>query len=388
MKIKLPSFNISITPVVVLVIGFAAYLGFYPLFQMFQSGAIRELLAAIFGAMVVTFITLLQLRQQTVVNETREKQTQIFKEKLTIFREYLDLVRDVVLKSRFLKENYDEAAKGTDTIKIIFLLSRLRLHCETEVVTKIGHNLFKLIEKNTTSSVIKGEEKSADSFMIDHLFQTCELFRAELSGQDSKHLHVKEYAEMNDIHQIMQGMRDALLFGALEDEVAVSGVAESLQPTQLVPRAFYTNLGGRSWQDMQMYSFWQAGGTERIVNGMHRLKIGDSVCAYASGYGYVGIGVVDGPPEKVEGFHVQTNDGKRLLSDVGDEITRSRLPGGDIYNNLEYAVPVKWDVSTLRTKENAIKKSGLFAAPMTSCLLTDKTTLDFLSAEFGYKFNS
>jgi len=85
---------------------------------------------------------------------------------------------------------------------------------------------------------------------------------------------------------------------------------------------------------------------------------------------------------------VQTNDGKRLLSDVGDEITRSRLPGGDIYNNLEYAVPVKWDVSTLRTKENAIKKSGLFAAPMTSCLLTDKTTLDFLSAEFGYKFNS
>lgn len=78
MKLKLPSFGISITPVIILVIGLAAYLGFYPLFQMFQSGAIRELLAAIFGAMVVTFITLLQLRQQTVINEMREKQTQIF----------------------------------------------------------------------------------------------------------------------------------------------------------------------------------------------------------------------------------------------------------------------------------------------------------------------
>jgi hypothetical protein len=85
---------------------------------------------------------------------------------------------------------------------------------------------------------------------------------------------------------------------------------------------------------------------------------------------------------------VLTVDGKRLLSDVGDETTRANLPGGERYSNLEFAVPVKWDVDTLRTKENAVKKSGLFAAPMTSCLLTDQITLDFLSAELGYKFNS
>jgi hypothetical protein len=90
----------------------------------------------------------------------------------------------------------------------------------------------------------------------------------------------------------------------------------------------------------------------------------------------------------LEHFHVQTAGGKRLLADVGDETTRASLPGGERYNGLEYVVPVKWDSNTLRSKENAVKKSGLFAAPMTSCLLTDKTTLDFLSSELGYKFKS
>lgn len=388
MKLKLPSFGISITPVIILVIGLAAYLGFYPLFQMFQSGAIRELLAAIFGAMVVTFITLLQLRQQTVINEMREKQTQIFKEKLTIFREYLDLVRDIVLKSRAVVVDYDISTKSADTIKIIFILSRLRLHCELEIVTKIGHNLFKLIEMNATSVANKSEEKSADSFVFDHLFQTCELFRAELFGEDSKHLHVEEYAEMNDIQQTMQGMRDALLFGANENPEDNGEAVDVFQPDEFKNRVFYVNLGNRSWEDMQTYNFWEAGGTERIIKGLRRLKVGDIVCAYASGYGYVGIGSVQGTLEKIEHFHVQTVDGPRLLTEVGDESTRLRKPGGVDYTGLEYVVPVKWYSNTLRLKENAVRKNGLFAAPMTSCLLTDKLTLDFLSVELGFEFIS
>jgi len=81
--------RINFTPLAVMLVGIAAYLSFYPLFQMFQSDAIKELLTAIFGALFVTFITLLQLRHQYEVGDQKEKQAQIFKEKLVVFKEYL-----------------------------------------------------------------------------------------------------------------------------------------------------------------------------------------------------------------------------------------------------------------------------------------------------------
>lgn len=369
--------KINFTPLAIMLVGIAAYLGFYPLFQMFQSGAIKELLAAIFGALVVTFITLLQLRQQSEVSDQKEKQTQIFKEKLAVFKEYLMLVQDVVLKMRAPAVVYTDEEKSADTVKIIFILSKLRLHCESDSVKRIGYNLLQIMEKR--------DDGSADSYTIDYLFDTCEAFRGELFPEDRNKFLKNEYLDISDIQTTMKGMRHTIFYdSANEEEDTKLGEDNSLGSKSQI---FYANLGGRSWNDMRRYGFWQAGGTERIIKGMRKIKKGDVLCAYSSGDGYVGIGIVIDEAEGFAEYKTLVNGELQLLSDIGDETTKSFLPGGARYNNSkEYVIPVKWEAHTLRERSDAFKKSGLFAAPMTSCKLSDKNTIDSLRIAFDYDF--
>jgi hypothetical protein len=384
MRSKFAALSSAITPIIIMLIGVAAYLGFYPLFQMFQSGAIKELLAAIFGALVVTFITLLQLRQQTSINEEKEKQTQIFKEKLEIFKEYLSLVQEIILKAQQNKDKYLEAEKNADTVKIIFLLSRLRLHCEIDVVNKIGHNLYRLTEQMMDDST---EQGTSYAVTIDYLFATCEIFRAELFEKDNQSLRSSDYLDMDNIQTTMRGIRSALANANAVDQPPPTNTLTD--PPSVHPLVYYVNLGGRSWDDMRKYGFWQAGGTDRTISGMKRIPKGAIVCAYSSGDGYVGIGIVRAGPIKFSSFEVIFEGKQRLLADVGDAITRKFLPGGERFNHdMEYVLEVDWQANTLRSKQDAARRSGLFAAPMTSCRLTDKSTLEFLSSELNFNFTN
>lgn len=49
---------------------------------------------------------------------------------------------------------------------------------------------------------------------------------------------------------------------------------------------------GRSWEDCKQYGFMLAGGGEKWINDVRKLRVGDRVFAYLSRYGFVGVGEV------------------------------------------------------------------------------------------------
>lgn len=49
---------------------------------------------------------------------------------------------------------------------------------------------------------------------------------------------------------------------------------------------------GRSWDDCRNHGFMSAGGGQRYVEGVRKLRVGDRLFAYLSGHGYVGLGEV------------------------------------------------------------------------------------------------
>lgn len=49
---------------------------------------------------------------------------------------------------------------------------------------------------------------------------------------------------------------------------------------------------GRSWEDCKQYGFMLAGGGEKWINDVRKLRVGDKVFAYLSRFGYVGVGEV------------------------------------------------------------------------------------------------
>lgn len=50
--------------------------------------------------------------------------------------------------------------------------------------------------------------------------------------------------------------------------------------------------GQRAWEDCVRYGFMTAGGGQKWIDDAKKLKVGDKVFAYLSGYGYVGLGTV------------------------------------------------------------------------------------------------
>ena len=366
---------------VVMLVGVTAYLGFYPLFQTFQSGAIKELLAAVFAAVIITFITLLQLRQQTNVSDRREKDVKIFEEKLKFFEEYLEVIQAIVLKIDSSSVNYTNEEKKLDTIKIIFILSKLRMHCSKESVGKIGFNLSKILDSDNANMNTGGKYY----LMIDCLFESCEVFHQELFPSDKVSSTIYNESDISDIGLILKGIKDDFAFTDTQD-------TQDAQDTQELPsknafsadvNVFYTNLGGRSWSDMKKYGFWEAGGTDRIISGLKKIAVGDILCAYSSGNGYVAVGKVLQEATPIGDFLVSTFDGDHIpLLSVGDEVTLQKARENTV---REYCIKVDWG-SGVRDFRDAVTMPGVFAAPMTSCRLTHSETLRLLSEKFDFNF--
>jgi hypothetical protein len=360
---------------VVMLVGVTAYLGFYPLFQTFQSGAIKELLAAVFAAVIITFITLLQLRQQTNVSDRREKDVKIFEEKLKFFEEYLEVIKAIVLKMDSSSVNYTNEEKKLDTIKIIFILSKLRMHCSKESVGKIGFNLSKILDADSAKMNMGGKYY----LMIDCLFESCEVFHQELFPSDKASSTLYNESDISDIGLILKGIKDDFAFA--DDQDAQESLSKNAFSTDV--NVFYTNLGGRSWSDMKKYGFWQAGGTDRVISGLKKIVVGDILCAYSSGNGYVAVGKVLQEATPIGDFLVSTRDGDRIpLLSVGDEVT---LQKAREHAAREYCLKVDWG-SGVRDFRDAVTMPGVFAAPMTSCRLTHSETLRLLSEKFDFNF--
>jgi hypothetical protein len=146
------------------------------------------------------------------------------------------------------------------------------------------------------------------------------------------------------------------------------------------PGTWYVNVGGRSWRDMRLHGFWQAGGGSRYRAAVVRLREGDQIYAYISGRGYVGSGVVTGT--RADRINEFTTRDLRVLSDCDIEAsTRQAIAAATQTPDelAEYAMAVDWRAT--RTEDGAVRMKGMFTTPLTACRLTHPETLAFLASK-------
>ena len=141
---------------------------------------------------------------------------------------------------------------------------------------------------------------------------------------------------------------------------------------------WYVNVGdseSRSWDDMRRFGFIAAGGGRQWSQPLNRLSPNDQIFAYQKGRGYVGSGVVSGPPVMARDA---TFEGKPLLA---QQLVQPGL-GHDSDNpeTAEYVVPVVW--KTTISLSDAKTFEGIFANQHVVCRLRDQPTISFLRKEF------
>jgi hypothetical protein len=135
-----------------------------------------------------------------------------------------------------------------------------------------------------------------------------------------------------------------------------------------------TDDGSRKWEYNLKYSFVSAGGGNRWINAIKRLKKNDKIFALIKKNGYVGYGIVEEEAVIVKEYIFQ---GKKIIDELSDNHTWKILkdPSKD-----EWMVKVRW-IKTF-DENNAKWFKGAFANQNAVCKLNDKETFDFLFKEF------
>jgi hypothetical protein len=149
---------------------------------------------------------------------------------------------------------------------------------------------------------------------------------------------------------------------------------------------FYASYGTgpeRSWADAVTYGFISAGGASWYSKTLNLLHEGDRIWVKAPAHGFVGVGIVAGPPEPAKSFRVQTPEGTEMpILDVakGGHYHRDHV---DDPERCDYFVPVKW-LDTVPV-ERAVREIGLFGNQNTICRPTTpkwRSTLERLKEKF------
>ena len=150
---------------------------------------------------------------------------------------------------------------------------------------------------------------------------------------------------------------------------------------------YYYNVGEgphRNWDDYRRYGFISAGQGLRWRNSMLRFQKGDVVAAYLKGRGFVGIGVITKPAERIRNVEI---GGQRLL-DIKLACLNMGENAGDA-DKSEYVGLVDW-VKTVRRDEAKWKSgAGLYTTTHIRASLDNQPrTVEFLSGEFGIDIRS
>lgn len=146
---------------------------------------------------------------------------------------------------------------------------------------------------------------------------------------------------------------------------------------------FYVSFGEgeyRNWDDGIRYGFVSAGHGRRYSDALLNLFPSARVFVRIPGKGYVGVGTVLEPAQRVENFMVEI-DGKHTPILEASLNAPSMAENADDPDMSEYLVRVDWIKALPR--EQAITEKGLFANQNIVAKLRNKFTLDRLVERFG-----
>jgi len=130
---------------------------------------------------------------------------------------------------------------------------------------------------------------------------------------------------------------------------------------------FYVSFGhdeSRSWDDAIKYGFISAGGGAWYSNKLKLLSPGDRIWVKAPGYGFVGVGKVNGPMQNSDDFRITTSEGEIPILNLAKGGHYHRQYNDDP-EKREYFVPVHW-LETVPL-DKAVNEVGLFGNQNTVC---------------------
>jgi hypothetical protein len=143
----------------------------------------------------------------------------------------------------------------------------------------------------------------------------------------------------------------------------------------------------RKWENSKKFGFISGGQSIKWKNQICKVEIGDIICAYVTGYGFVGIGECISAPQPIKEF--KTKD-KKYLKGV-DLITPTYIMELNISDMglCDYAFGVKWFDGLTFPKEKAksvVGKNLGITQHIRTDLAKNKIKMKFIQEAFDVKF--
>ena len=142
-------------------------------FRLFSEADLwYQMFSAILGVIITIIITNLLLNSQTNSDLERERNTEIFKEKLRIYQEFLQALYDV------LKE---EAVTPDEAMRLQFQTSYIAMHTDSVNIRAISERVSRIVEMYSQCPNEHGRKVMQDkTLLLRNLFDIVEIFRKEL----------------------------------------------------------------------------------------------------------------------------------------------------------------------------------------------------------------
>jgi len=140
------------------VIAIAVYIGFEPLISNVPDGVAKSVISSSFGAIFVIILTMYLLNKQTEIEQESKKSERVFDEKVRLFREIMDITKDMLLDGKISKEEVN---------KLPFPLIRLQMLANDETIKSfsiVNQRLNKIYAEDDKEDVLIPEEEKNDLF--------------------------------------------------------------------------------------------------------------------------------------------------------------------------------------------------------------------------------
>ena len=199
-----------------------------------------QFFSAMAGALVAAIITLFLLKGQTSVEADRQKDSKVFEERLSIYKEFLHKLCDVVKDQKITSE---------EEIELQFQVSCIAMHTSSESIKNISVQVKDIIER------IKNNDTNK-KLMLEELFKISDSFNKELYGdkiindkdadneEDSRrdtiaNFEILVYSDMNK-YEKMRELKDR--FKELKNKIDKSGSnsCSLLYNSTLINYEYYT----------------------------------------------------------------------------------------------------------------------------------------------------
>ena len=142
----------------IVIIAVAVYIGFEPLIANVPDGVAKSVISSSFGAIFVIILTMYLLNKQTEIEQESKKSERVFDEKVRLFREIMDITRDMLIDGKISREEVN---------RLPFPLIRLQMLAKDETIKSfslVNQKLNEIYAEDELEEVLISEKAKNELF--------------------------------------------------------------------------------------------------------------------------------------------------------------------------------------------------------------------------------